>query len=109
MTAEPNAAGSAGSRPMTIDEAVEAYPGQWMLIKVTAVNKYDAPAEGIVVAVGPTRDSIQDAVMEHLVHRRPDSSYYVTSGYKRLRTREEFEELVRRTIERDRSRGKKRR
>jgi hypothetical protein len=47
--------------------------------------------------------------MEHLVRRRPDSSYYVTSGYKRLRTREEFEDLVRRTIEQDRSRGKKRR
>jgi hypothetical protein len=94
---------------MSIDEAVEAYRGQWMLIKVTARNKYDAPTEGIVVANGPTRDSIQEAIMEHLVRRRPDASYYVTAGYRRLRTREEFEELVRRTIERDRSRGKKRR
>jgi hypothetical protein len=109
MTSEPDAPGAAEPRPMTIDEAAEAYPGQWMLIKVTAVTKYDAPAEGIVVAVGPTRDSIQDAVMEHLVRRRPDSSYFVAAGYKRLRTREEFDELVRRTIEQDRSRGRKRR
>ena len=109
MTSEPDAPGAAEPRPMTIDEAVEAYPGRWMLIKVTARNKYDAPTEGIVVANGPTRDSIQEAVMEHLVRRQPDSSYYVTKGYKRLRTREEFEDLVRRMIERDRSRGKKRR
>jgi hypothetical protein len=109
MTSEPNLARADEPQAMTIDEAVEAFPGRWMLIKVTARNRYDQPAEGVVVANGPTRDSIQDAVMEHLVRRQPDSSYYVTVGYKRLRTREEFEDLVRRTIERDRSRGKKRR
>ena len=109
MTAGADATNAIEPRPMTIDEAVEAHPGQWMLIRVTARDKYDAPAEGVVVANAPTRDRIQDAILDHLVRRRPDASYYLTSGYKRLRTREEFQQLVQRTIEREQSRGRKRR
>jgi hypothetical protein len=95
-------------RPVTINEASDMYPGQWILMRVTESDEYDEPVAGLIVTTGPTRDSIQDAVMEHVVRRR-DGHYFVFSDLKRVSSRAEWEEIVRRATERERYGGRKRR
>ena len=96
-------------RPVSIDEASEAYPGQWLLMKVTAVDEYDTPTHGLIVASGPTRASIQQTILDVLT--RPggsDGRYCIFSGYKRIKSREEWSALIAKLIAEGTSVGRKR-
>ena len=79
---------------VSVDDAAEAHPGQWILMKVTEVSAYDAPVAGIVVATSPTRDGIQPILMDRLVHNPPDGRYLTLFGGKIPRTPEEWRELL---------------
>ena len=74
MTAEPTV--TLERQPISVEEAMAAYPDQWILMRVTACNEYDAPTHGIVVATDPSRDGIQPAVMEHLLAARASGNRY---------------------------------
>jgi hypothetical protein len=108
MTAKPRETSVAEQQPITINEASDRYPGQWILMKVTESDEHDEPVAGLIVTTGPTRDSIQEAVMEHVVRRR-DGRYFVFSELRRLSTRAEWEPIVQRAIEREQYGGRKRR
>ena len=89
MTAEPTIA--LEGQPVSVEEAMAAYPDQWILMRVTACNEYDAPTHGIVVATDPSRDGIQPAVMEHLLAARVTGSrYYVFFAHTRPSSDEEW-------------------
>ena len=98
---------SIDQRPMLVDDAAGTYPGQWIFMKVTACDEHDVATHGIVIATGPTRNSIQDTIMQTLTSvREPGLGYYVFCGYRRIRTHEEWLEVLNATIAKDRSRGR---
>ena len=95
--------------PISVDEAAAAYPGRWILLQVTAVDEYDVASHGIVVATGPTRESIQPKVME--VFTSPGGArlrHLVFTGYRRIRSREEWSELLEGIIQTEASGGRQR-
>ena len=106
MTDEPQPAGE--QQPISVDDLAELYPGQRIFMKVTACDEHEVATHGIVLAAGPTRDSIQQIIMETLLSaREPGLGYYVTGGYRRIRTQEEWLEVLNRALEKDRSRGRR--
>ncbi|MGE0540939.1 MAG: hypothetical protein AB7R89_12245 [Dehalococcoidia bacterium] len=108
MTVDNGQTIAADQQPMTVNEASDRYPGQWILMRVLETDEYDEPVSGLIVTTGPTRDSIQDAVMEHVVRRR-DGHYFVFSDLKRISSRREWEEIMERAMERERYGRRKRR
>lgn len=63
---------------LSVDEASAAYPGQWILMRVTACDQDDVPSQGVVVATGRTRSSIQPAVMQAVTSAKEiGAQYYV--------------------------------
>jgi hypothetical protein len=108
VTIENRQTNTAAQRPVTVNEASDMYPGQWILMRVLETDEHDEPVTGLIVATGPTRDSIQDAVMEHVVRRR-DGRYFVFSELRRFSSRAEWEPFMKRAMEREQFSGRKRR
>jgi hypothetical protein len=108
MTVDNGQTMAADQQPVTVNEASDMYPGQWILMLVLETDEHDEPLTGLIVTTGPTRDSIQDAVMEHVVRRR-DGHYFVFSDLKRIHSRREWEEIMERAMERQRYGRRKRR
>jgi len=47
---------------LTVDQIIERYPGEWILLQITeSVSGW--PEAGIIVVRGPTRDSIQEPAL----------------------------------------------
>jgi hypothetical protein len=61
------------------------------------------------VTTGHTRESIQPAVMEHVVHRRPAIQHFVFFGYKRIRSSEEWAQMLQQITRKRRVRDPQRR
>jgi hypothetical protein len=56
-------AGAATEPPeMTVDEVVELYPGQWILMRVTGLNEHKDPWQGQILAASYDEDEITEAL-----------------------------------------------
>ncbi|MGH2586352.1 MAG: hypothetical protein ACRDJE_15670 [Dehalococcoidia bacterium] len=108
MTIEKRQTSTADQRPVSVNEASDMYPGQWILMRVLETDEHDEPVAGLIVTTGPTRDSIQDAVMEYVVRRR-DGRYFVFSELRRFSSRAEWEPFMERAMDREQYSGRKRR
>jgi len=81
--------------PISVDEAVARYPGEWMLLRVTARDQAGVPAGGVPVVHGPTRESVQQATLDALRARTdPAEEYYLFSGYRRVRSGEVWQVVL---------------
>jgi len=79
-------------RIMTVNEAAEAYPDEWIFMKVMEQNEHGHAAAGIVVAHHRTRDGIQPVMMDTFVHNPVEHplGFYSYNGL-RFKTRPEAE------------------
>jgi hypothetical protein len=71
---------------MTVNEVAEAYPEQWVLMRVTRENEYRAPWRGHILAVSPERKRISEALGREpkpssLPPDEPRPLYYVFQAY----------------------------
>jgi hypothetical protein len=64
-------------RPITIDEASDHYPDEWVFMRVTACTEHDTPTEGIVVAHSRRRGSLNLAIIRALSTAREESADYL--------------------------------
>jgi hypothetical protein len=72
-------------QPLTINEASERHPNEWILMRVTARDEYDVPTLGLIVAAAKKRNDIQPAVLDAVAGAgQTGEEYYVFRGYKRL-------------------------
>ena len=73
---------------LSIDEAADLYPGEWIFMKVLAVDEHDSPVRGQILAHSPHRIGIVQAEKQALSSaERPEHSYwsgqavhYITTG-----------------------------
>lgn len=86
--------------PLTVDEAVELYPDEWMLMQVTELEQ-GVPSRGLIVAHTKTRDAIQATVIETLTSaKRTGKKYYLFCGFHRLHSAEEWRDALAREEDR---------
>ena len=82
---------------MTIDEAVELYPGEWMLMQVLERDDYHSPSRGVIVAHRQTRGGIQKTLIRILIEAKGSArQYYFFCGFRDLRSPEEWQEALER-------------
>jgi hypothetical protein len=53
-------------RPITIDEASDLYPDEWVFMRVTACTERDTGIEGLVIRHSKRWGSVKPVVMKHL-------------------------------------------
>jgi hypothetical protein len=102
--AEQPIAAQSDTPEMTVDETVEVYAHQWILLEVTERDERDAPIRGRVLDHHPRREGIQPTVMKIIeqVKATPQTpegvrGYYVFYGVRLLRTASAWEEHKRQT------------
>jgi hypothetical protein len=88
------------TRIMTLNEAADAYPGEWIFMNVKEIDEHDQPVAGIVLAHHPTEDGIQPVIMRTIEDLKQNRSAY-TGGFMaycgpRFRTNEEWQMYRRR-------------
>lgn len=78
------------------DEAVALYYGEWVLMKVLAVDEHDVPTRGIVVAHSPDRDAVSAAPRREPPCQpgAPYQPYHTFSAFPRVRPGETFEQAL---------------
>ena len=81
--------------PISVDEAADLYPGEWILMKLTAYDENRLPAAGWILAHGKTRRSINKTFVKALEEDlNPALPYYIFQGYHYLRTGERWQEVL---------------
>lgn len=68
-------------RPITIDEAPDLYPDQWVLMRVTEHSEQDAPVAGVVLAAG-SDEHVQAVLMDRIRSGCPDGPYFRFFAFK---------------------------
>ncbi len=82
-------------RVMSVDEAKAAYPGQWILMRVTRTDEFDAPTHGIVVATGPTSAGIPPKVRKIFSSpNMPRERHVMFTGHTRIDPRTAYVKLL---------------
>lgn len=82
--AEKVGAGSDDTAPdRPIDEILEAYPGEWVLIRVIRIDEQGAMSSGQVVEHSPRRTKITRAV-KRLYEQEPQARTHVDRGGRRM-------------------------
>lgn len=108
MTSEHGSRDS--SLTLSVDEAAERHRGKWILMRVTQLDDRAVPSYGTILATGPTRRSIQEAVLAVIEESRiTGSQYYTFSGHKRIRSGSEWAQTLDQIVERGIRSGRRRR
>jgi hypothetical protein len=79
---------------LSVEEAIERYPDEWIFMEVTAEDEYHAPSHGLLLAHHPKRGVIQRSIMKTIGTRRGDEIYYLFYGERRIKSREEWTAAV---------------
>jgi hypothetical protein len=83
------------SRPLTVDEAVELYPNEWMLMRVTDQGQGDGEFKGVIVAHRKTRRGIQNTAMKtFMAAKQSGERHYLFFGFRRFRTLADWQAAV---------------
>ena len=95
----PSAAEQPAGTPMTVDEAIARFRGEWILMKVTERDADYWPTKGYVIAHSRDREGISEAVAKEPPRKMlpPDSPrqpYYVFLAYPRARSLAEYEAMT---------------
>lgn len=88
---EEGLAGTPAPRPMTVNEAAEAYPGEWILMMVTEHDERQHPVAGIVVVHDRRRSALVEPTIAFCKRPPPEARGFYTFSGPRFRTRAEWE------------------
>jgi hypothetical protein len=86
-----NTHGEPAARVMTLDQAVEAFPDEWIFTQITHDDRDDRKVAGIVLAHHPRRSGI--SATEIAVMSNPPSGavgFYTFHGVPRIRSHDEW-------------------
>lgn len=75
---------------VSIDEAIAAYSGEWILLRILSYDEYHVPTRGEVIAHGSNRDIRRALAQIPPRSRRAGVQYYLFSASPRARTGAEF-------------------
>src|SRR5947207_1329014 len=76
---------------LTVDEVCELFEDEWILMRVTERDEFDAPCRGVVVAVRKKRNDIQPAALEAVEDAKQNGTpYYIFKAFKRIRSGAEW-------------------
>ena len=81
-----------GQQVISVEEARDLYPDQWVLIRVTEY-KHHAPVAGVVLAAG-SDEYVQAALVDRIRSGCPDPPYHRFFAFKHLPTEEEVQEML---------------
>ncbi|MGH2584822.1 MAG: hypothetical protein ACRDJE_07915 [Dehalococcoidia bacterium] len=94
----------------SVDEVAALHHGEWILLQVTERDDHHQPLRGIVFATGPTRRSIQPTAMAKLKEsKQTGAEYYVFTGYRRLKSGQEWADALDEIVRQGMQRGRRRR
>jgi hypothetical protein len=88
---------------LTVDEAADAFAGEWLFMEVTERDERDEPLRGRILAHHPRREGIQPTMMTVVAEIKASQTpadvrgYYVTYGFRRFRTVAEWRDHMRQT------------
>lgn len=82
-----------GQQMISVAEAPELYPDQWVLMQVTEHSEHDMPVAGVVLATG-SDEHVQAALMERIRSGCPDPPYYRFFAFKNVPSAEELQEIA---------------
>jgi hypothetical protein len=69
---------------LSVEEAIARFPNEWVLMKVTAEDRYHAPSHGVVLAHHAKRGTLQRLILNELATQRPaKGQYYLFQAYPR--------------------------
>jgi hypothetical protein len=69
---------------LSLEEAIARYANEWVLMKVTAEDRYHAPSHGVVVAHHPKRGTLQRQILNEIAtHGAAGRQYYLFQAYPR--------------------------
>jgi hypothetical protein len=83
---------------VSVDEAVDLYRGEWILMRVTRFDEKREPLAGVVVAHARSHGRVFTKLSKEMEAKEPRASYYIFLGEPRGRTgedlRKQLEELA---------------
>ena len=92
----------------SIDEVAAHHHREWILLQVTEHDTYYVPSKGIVIATGPTRRSIQPAVLQAVETMKTDKvEHFVFFGHKRVPPGHKTSAALQSVVEREMDRGQR--
>ncbi|HEY7036109.1 MAG TPA: hypothetical protein VH482_32550 [Thermomicrobiales bacterium] len=85
---------------MTIDEAIARFQGEWVLMKVTAVDEHHWPSQGYVIVHSSEEQDLVEAIKrERREHDLPSDTprlpYYSFRAYPQVTTGPSFDTALR--------------
>jgi hypothetical protein len=85
---------------VTADEVIARYPGQWILMRVTAWGERGTPERGYLLAHSPSRKTVEEARLEAIPAGEPaPGTLYVFEASPPIRTHEEWRAALERLAE----------
>ena len=94
MTTEERESDHEEQRVISIDEAPDLYPDQWVLMQVTEHSEHGTPRAGIVLAAG-SDEYVLSVMLEDIRSARPRGPYDRFFAYKsRSVDPEEWDDLM---------------
>ena len=82
--------------PVSLDEALAQYHGEWVLMEVTAFDHHKAPSHGVVIAHEISHKRVC-RILEKVARSNqdtPDICYYLFSAYPRVSTGDEMRKVL---------------
>ncbi len=78
MRAKKAATQQTNARIMTVNEAAEAYPDEWIFMQIMEYDEHQHPAAGIVIAHDRRRSALTDIEMATVKNPPPDARAFTT-------------------------------
>lgn len=94
---------------ISVDEAAQRFIDQWLLMRVTEYDAQHLPHAGVIVARGPSRESIQSATVAAGKAQEQGASYYLFQAFRPLQTTEEWRATLAASARRGAAGGRKKR
>ena len=89
-----------GSTPISVDEAIALYEGEWILMRVTALDQDHIPARGHILVHSRSHARVcKELAKLPPASQEPDAHYYVFQAYPYLRTGAEMRQALERARE----------
>lgn len=81
---------------VTVDEAADLFPGEWILMRVTEFDEHHTPVRGEIVKHNRSSSRVWAELGKRLVPlgEKPKDHYYLFHGFPHLHTGEAFRAAI---------------